>query len=563
MSNRLEKIKNISSREELAKLLGVKYSFLNYILYAKKMEDNYHVFEIPKKMGGTRKISAPSKKLKNIQSELAELLMETKYLIHKPNLSHGFERKKSIMTNAQKHIKKTTVLNIDLENFFDSINFGRVRGFFIKNKNFELSPEVATTIAQIACYNNALPQGSPCSPVIANLITNTLDIHLNKMAKNYGCLYSRYADDITISTNKIFFSSEIVVIQDDKVVLGSELLNEIARAGFSVNNKKVRVQFENSRQDVTGLIVNKKVNVRSEYWRTVRAMAYSLFTKGFYSIDGREEKDITILEGKLSFIDSIDKFNHLVIKSHKVKQKGENKLDYFPKFNVREKIYSKFLYYKYFHANKFPMILTEGKTDIIYLKSALDRLKLKYPQLSKGKNSDKAPLMFFKKTKKARYFLDIVDGAASLKKFVQRYQDHFKLYTAHKPISPVIMILDNDNGPNEMLGYLEKEMGISKIALKEKNFVHIWHNLYLILTPLNDGEDTAIEDLFEKYVLDECVNGKTFSRKDNYCIAKEYGKATFAKEVIQAKANSISFDGFYPIFDAITEIVEHYNEEAT
>ncbi len=83
----------------------------------------------------------------------------------------------------QKCIVEKNVLNIDLNNFFDEFNFGRVRGFFIINNNFQLTPEVATTIAQIACYKNKLPQGSPASPVITNLITHILDVRLSRLAK--------------------------------------------------------------------------------------------------------------------------------------------------------------------------------------------------------------------------------------------------------------------------------------------------------------------------------------------------------------------------------------------
>src|SRR5690606_34283132 len=105
-------------------------------------------------------------------------------------------------TNAAVHKGKRTILNLDLDDFFGQFNFGRVRGYFIANKHFELDPHIATVIAQIACYENSLPQGSPCSPVIANLITASLDMRLLRLANSCGCSYSRYADDITFSTRK-------------------------------------------------------------------------------------------------------------------------------------------------------------------------------------------------------------------------------------------------------------------------------------------------------------------------------------------------------------------------
>src|SRR5262249_16793586 len=127
----------------------------------------------------------------------------------KDRVAHGFKRKRDIRSNARQHRHRRWVFNIDLEDFFPSINFGRVRGFFIKNRDFALHEEVATVIAQIACHDNSLPQGSPCSPVISNLVAHLLDMRLVKLASTNGCTYSRYADDLTFSTNKKEFPADV------------------------------------------------------------------------------------------------------------------------------------------------------------------------------------------------------------------------------------------------------------------------------------------------------------------------------------------------------------------
>ena len=111
------------------------------------------------------------------------------------NISHGFERGKSIISNARVHKNKKYVVNMDIKDFFPSIHFGRIVGFFQNNRYFKLPYEVAVIIAQIACYKGHLPQGSPCSPVIANLICNVMDIRILKLAKKYKLDYTRYADD--------------------------------------------------------------------------------------------------------------------------------------------------------------------------------------------------------------------------------------------------------------------------------------------------------------------------------------------------------------------------------
>jgi RNA-directed DNA polymerase len=160
-----------------------------------------------------------------------------------------------------------------------------VRGFFINDKNFALQPKVATVLAQIACHENELPQGSPCSPVVSNLVGHLLDSRLARFAKIHKCTYSRYADDITFSTSRKDFTSELAVPIPGTIgewQLGDELRRKIEHSGFKINDKKTRMQLRGSRQVTTGLMVNEKVNIRQEYWRAARQMCHTLFTTGAY-----------------------------------------------------------------------------------------------------------------------------------------------------------------------------------------------------------------------------------------------------------------------------------------
>lgn len=133
------------------------------------------------------------------------------------------------------------ILNIDLENFFDSFNFGRVRGFFIKDRNFATSPEIATMIAQIACYQGKLPQGAPSSPIITNLITRILDYRIVKIAKKYRFTYTRYADDMTFSTNRDLFSNKLQAYNELDRFL-EEVEAAILSSGFKINKEKDKIK---------------------------------------------------------------------------------------------------------------------------------------------------------------------------------------------------------------------------------------------------------------------------------------------------------------------------------
>jgi RNA-directed DNA polymerase len=165
----LDSLKSISTLRGLARLLRYKPSKLSYVVFKQPAATKYRTFEIPKRKGGTRTIQAPNDALKLVQQRLSALLQDCLDEINeaknrKDRVAHGFKRRRSIITNARRHRNRRHVFNIDLENFFPSINFGRVRGYFIRDTNYALHPDVATLIAQIACHNNTLPRGARAHP---------------------------------------------------------------------------------------------------------------------------------------------------------------------------------------------------------------------------------------------------------------------------------------------------------------------------------------------------------------------------------------------------------------
>ena len=387
----LDKLRKTTSIYDFAQLLNFKPSALSYLLYKLPNENKYTEFKIPKKSGGDRLIKAPDRRLKLVQRKLAYILNSCvqeieKIAPRKHPLSHGFKEKINfgtkkkpdylalgIHTNAKCHRNRRYVLNLDLADFFPSFNFGRVRGFFIKNNHFMLPPNIATFIAQIACHNNELPQGSPCSPVITNLITHILDVSLTQLAKKFQCSYSRYVDDITLSTNQKVFP-EMLAHKSSKFnawEVGSEIEKIITRSGFKVNPQKTRLQFRTSRQVVTGLVVNKKVNVKNEYYRNARSMCNTLFNKGefFLPQDKNNLAKINQLEGILTHIYFIKEFiktakegslgRKILLKNaeKKKKQKNTKETEKSDPLKGISKLYSKFLYFRYFVALEKPLIL--------------------------------------------------------------------------------------------------------------------------------------------------------------------------------------------------------------
>ena len=226
---------NLSSAENIADLLEIRYKDLIYYLYRLPNEKKYNTFEINKKNGKKRIVASPTTSLKIIQQKLNHILSIV--YIPKPS-SHGFIKERSIKTNALTHVKKKYVFNIDLKDFFPSINFGRVRGMFMAYPYY-LSPPVATVLSQICCYNSKLPQGAPTSPIISNMICVKLDSQLLHLAKQNRCLFTRYADDITFSTWKKRFPRAIAYTDEitNQIHVGDDLSNIIENNGYIRINK--------------------------------------------------------------------------------------------------------------------------------------------------------------------------------------------------------------------------------------------------------------------------------------------------------------------------------------
>ena len=562
--SRLAKLKACDSLSDLAHLIGYKPRSLGYLIHQLDDDTKYTEFEIPKKSGGTRKISAPIARLKAVQVRLADLLYDCVDEINKENdvkkhVSHGFRRGRSIFTNAAQHTGKRYVLNVDLKEFFPSINFGRIKGFFEKNNHFQLKPPVALVIAQLCCNKGVLPQGSPTSPVISNLIGHILDMRLVKLASKFGCTYTRYADDITFSTNKRKFPRALArpaLCADDDWSVGKDLRGTIQRCGFSVNPQKTRMQYYYSRQVVTGLVVNKTANVSSTYYKKTRAMCDRLFQTGSAhdllettGEDGKTKLDeqpvsVASLFGRMDYVFHAKMFG-----------KGQPSFaDYSNPAGFLE-VYQNLVFFDLCVQNSMPTIICEGRTDVVYLKSALKRLHNDYPNLiSKGAGGFQFKVRFVHHYKRRTRALGIFDGADNLVSFVYKFKKLSSRMKAPRTPYNTILLTDNDTGvmgKGKLFKTVANETGGECDGMMAS--YQIFAGLHLVPVPKpNALAEVSIETLFDTVLLKQEVDGRSFNFSTKANPKTEYDKAYFADKIVKPNYEKINFDGFRPLLDAVT-----------
>lgn len=245
----------IFDTEHFCLLIGVKKEFILKLIFSE--EHFYKISQIPKKRNGIRKLTIPCMELKYIQRWILDNI-----LINIPvsNYATGFKNGMSILDNAKKHLNKDCVINMDIKDFFPSIMFEKIFRIF---SYYGYTKEVSFLLAKLCTYDDQLPQGSPASPYLSNIVCLKLDARLANIADKYEANYTRYADDITFSgkygINKI--------IDITKEILEDE--------GFSLNDNKTRVSYNYQRQEVTGLIVNNsKIRINKNYKRDLWQQIY-------------------------------------------------------------------------------------------------------------------------------------------------------------------------------------------------------------------------------------------------------------------------------------------------
>jgi RNA-directed DNA polymerase len=302
--------KSLKTIRDIARLLETTEKRLFFHLYSYKRL-KYRTFHIPKASGGQRTIDAPPEVISMFQRILHQCISD---FVPFKRPVHGFVRKRNVVSNASCHLGAKWILNIDLEDFFPSIHFGRVRGVFQKSP-FSFPLNVSSVLAHICCHQSLLPQGGPSSPVIANLVCRRMDDELERFARSRSCIYTRYADDITISTNTPIFHTDILATHPSSPfvdpVLGGPLQRIIEKNNFKINPNKTRLRGRFQRQEVTGITVNEKINVPRKYVRNIRALIYDCEKRGFDAAEDRFRRKIVRsrtaslahhLRGKLDYL---------------------------------------------------------------------------------------------------------------------------------------------------------------------------------------------------------------------------------------------------------------------
>ncbi|QDG53070.1 RNA-directed DNA polymerase [Persicimonas caeni] len=298
----------------LADALGVSMAELRFLAYHREVSTvtHYRRFQMPKKRGGFRNISAPMPRLKRAQTWILENILD-----HVPlrDEAHGFRPSRSIVSNARPHVGQDVVINMDVKDFFPTVTLWRVFGVF---ESLGYSPSVATILAllctelpveeleldgktwYVATGERCLPQGGPTSPAITNILCRRMDARLAGIADKHGFVYTRYADDLTFSASGEAAEAVTKLLWHVKTVVQEE--------GFELHPDKQRIMRSGRRQEVTGLVVNDRLSVPRDDVRAFRALLHRVKTAGLERAHWKGESDNLLdrIHGFASFVHMVD-----------------------------------------------------------------------------------------------------------------------------------------------------------------------------------------------------------------------------------------------------------------
>jgi retron-type reverse transcriptase len=245
---------------------------------------------IPKSDGSKRKLSVPDLILKSVQRSIADNIL-TQYRISR--YAAAYKPGSSVQRNAKHHVGKKKLLKLDIEGFFDHILYSRVKESVFGKEKF--SEPIRILLTMLCYYKDSLPQGAPTSPAITNIIMYDFDETVGAFCCDKGISYTRYCDDMTFSGD--FDEREVIDF----------VSSELKKLGLFLKKCKTAVVPPCRRQTVTGIVVNEKINVSSEYKKKVRQEMYYIKKLG---IDGHlerqgisdKQKYVLSLKGRIAYV---------------------------------------------------------------------------------------------------------------------------------------------------------------------------------------------------------------------------------------------------------------------
>lgn len=316
---------DLPASADLAQWLGLSISELDWFADRWRVEtlpltslQHYHYRWVPKRSGGWRLIEIPKPRLRAMQQKILHELLD---LLPLHAAAHGFRHGHSCVSHARLHTGKRVVIRMDLKNFFPSIPAARVQALFAK---LGYSSSVAGALARI-CVNRTpgavfrerdadarlswaerqqfrsphLPQGSPSSPALANLCAWRLDLRLEALAASMGAVYSRYADDLAFSGGRELERA----MHRFHAQVGAIALEE----GFHIHMRKTRMMREGTRQQVTGIVVNRHANIARRDFDTLKAILTNCVRHGPASQNRAAHPQFRhYLEGKVAWVSMVN-----------------------------------------------------------------------------------------------------------------------------------------------------------------------------------------------------------------------------------------------------------------
>ena len=276
---------------ELTQCLGSTTEFLYWL--SNHIQEQYMIFQIPKKNGKTRTIEAPSQLLKKIQRRIL-----SKILFQRAERSAmAFEKRRNIRKNASAHLGAAVVLCMDVKDFFPSLKFSQVTDYL---ESLGMQRNVSVLVAKICTLQGHLPQGAVTSPHLSNLLLAPLDKAIRNFCKVKKYHFTRYADDLTISgkMNDEDIREAIAVCKKNFMTIGLKL-----------NPDKTHVMRNGNRKMVTGITVNQKLSAPKSLRKRLRQRMYYL--NHFWEKDWHRltEEELNNLLGLVNFVWSIDREN--------------------------------------------------------------------------------------------------------------------------------------------------------------------------------------------------------------------------------------------------------------